>query len=146
MVPRRKEGQEREGERERLEREGVRVVVEVPRDVEDAPEEAGVGGKRNRKEREREREIERKREREGERKRESQRARDSHRGEERWGNLEVHEDAELEVGERRSVSERDGASCDSSWFLRSPCPATRAGGGRVRRKEGQEREGERERD
>ena len=52
------------------------MVVEVPRDVEDAPEEAGVGGKRNRKEREREREIERKRERE----RESQRARDSHRG------------------------------------------------------------------
>ena len=41
----------------------MRVVVEVPRDVEDAPEEAGVGGKRNRKEREREREIERKRER-----------------------------------------------------------------------------------
>ena len=38
------------------------MVVEVPRDVEDAPEEAGVGGKRNRKEREREREIERKRE------------------------------------------------------------------------------------
>ena len=95
------------------------MVVEVPRDVEDAPEEAGVGGNRNRKERERERERLRERERERE-KRESQRARDSHGGEERWGNLEVHEDAELEVGERRSVSERDGASCDSSWFLRSP--------------------------
>ena len=107
------------------------MVVEVPRDVEDAPEEAGVGGKRNSKERERERERLRERVRERERESESQRARDSHRGEERWGNLEVHEDAELEVGERRSVSERDGASCDSSWFL---------GGKRDRKERERERE------